>query len=220
MRPRPKPVIASRREPEARRQAILQAGLDVFASVGFAAAKLDDVALKAGVAKGTIYLYFKDKQDLFEQIIREALAPVVAALQQTGKTRHASADQMFCVLFDLFRREVLETRRKDVLRLVITEGARFPAIAEFYYREVVTPGLKVLGRLARAAAADGELSNPAVARFPQLIIAPMIMAVVWDGLFASLKSLDIEGLLAAHRQLLLARGDGCGTAKKRNPPAR
>jgi AcrR family transcriptional regulator len=120
MQPRSKAAALPRREPEARRQAILEAGLEVFASLGFASAKLDDVAQRAGVAKGTIYLYFKDKQDLFEQIIREALAPVIAALQQTGATRHSSAEQIFTALFELFRREILETRRKEVLRLVIT----------------------------------------------------------------------------------------------------
>src|SRR5215470_19921839 len=71
----------SRRDPGARRQAILEAALAVFTAEGFAATKLDDVADRAGVAKGTIYLHFKDKQDLFEQMVREAVSPVIARLE-------------------------------------------------------------------------------------------------------------------------------------------
>jgi AcrR family transcriptional regulator len=75
----------ARRAPEARRQAIIEAALSVFVAQGFAAAKLDDVADKAGVAKGTIYLYFKDKQDLFEQMVRAAVSPVIERLEALAK---------------------------------------------------------------------------------------------------------------------------------------
>jgi AcrR family transcriptional regulator len=185
-----------RRDPEARRQAILEAALDVFAAEGFAAAKLDDVAEKAGVAKGTIYLHFKDKQDLFEQMVREAVFPVIARLEELAK----------------LRTQVLATRRKDLLRLILTEGPRFPAIAAFYHREVVARGLALMGELLNRARANGELSAEGLARFPQLVVAPLILAVVWDGLFAAIEPLDVEGLLAVHRELLLrgagSRGEG------------
>jgi hypothetical protein len=86
---------------------------------------------------------------------------------------------------------------------VLTEGPRFPAIAEFYHREVVSRGLGLIGELLRRAEARGELSAEGLARFPQLVFAPLIMAVIWDGLFARIEPLDVEGLLAVHRQLLL-----------------
>src|SRR5215510_94781 len=103
-----------------RRDAILAAALDEFAAQGFAAARLDDVAKRAGVTKGTIYLYFADKETLFQELIRAQLSPVV------GGVIHAShadvpvrkfAEQ----LIEVFAREVLGTRRKDVIRLIITE---------------------------------------------------------------------------------------------------
>src|SRR5215207_9726694 len=99
-----------------RRDAILAAALDVFAAQGFAAARLDDVAKQAGVAKGTIYLYFADKETLFQELIRAQLSPVV------GGVIHAShADIPLRVftkqLIEVFVREVLGTRRKDVIRL-------------------------------------------------------------------------------------------------------
>jgi AcrR family transcriptional regulator len=201
-----------RRDPEARRQAILDAALDVFAAEGFAAAKLDDVAEKAGVAKGTIYLHFKDKQDLFEQMVREAVFPVIARLEELAKLPDLPAELALRAMFEVFRTQVLATRRKDLLRLILTEGPRFPAIAAFYHREVVARGLALMGELLNRARANGELSAEGLARFPQLVVAPLILAVVWDGLFAAIEPLDVEGLLAVHRELLLrgagSRGEG------------
>jgi AcrR family transcriptional regulator len=199
----------ARRDPEGRREAIMQAGLEVFAAEGYASTKLDDVADKAGVAKGTIYLYFQDKQDLFEQIVRDAVGPVIERLENIAQAPDMPTELVFKALFNLFRTEVLQTKRKHILRLVMTEGPRFPAIGEFYHREVVSRGLKHIGELLRRAGAKGELANPAVAKFPQLVFAPLIMAVIWDALFARIEPLDVEGLLATHRQLLL------GGAKQR-----
>jgi AcrR family transcriptional regulator len=199
-----------RRDPEARRQAILEAALDVFAAEGFAAAKLDDVAEKAGVAKGTIYLHFKDKQDLFEQMVREAVFPVIARLEELAKLPDLPAELALRAMFEVFRTQVLATRRKHLLRLILTEGPRFPAIAAFYHREVVARGLALMGELLNRARANGELSAEGLARFPQLVVAPLILAVVWDGLFAAIEPLDVEGLLAVHRELLLRGAGGRG----------
>src|SRR5512145_742438 len=170
----------ARRDPEARRQAILDAALHVFAAEGFAAARLDHVADKAGVAKGTIYLHFKDKQDLFEQMVREAVSPVIARLEALAQLPDLPADTVLQGMFTLFRTEVLGTSRKDLLRLVLTEGPRFPAIAEFYHREVVSRGIKLMSGVLARAKARNELSADGLVRFPQLVIAPLILAVVWD----------------------------------------
>jgi AcrR family transcriptional regulator len=194
-----------RRDPEGRREAIMQAGLAVFADEGFAATKLDDVAVKAGVAKGTIYLYFRDKQDLFEQIVRDAVVPVIARLENIAQAPDLPAEVVFKALFELFRTEVLETRRKHVLRLILTEGPRFPALAEFYHREVVSRGLKHIGELLRRSAAKGELSSDSIVKFPQLVFAPLLMAVMWDALFARIDPLDLEELLTTHCELLIGK---------------
>jgi AcrR family transcriptional regulator len=198
----------SRRDPGARRQAILEAALAVFTSQGFAAAKLDVVADRAGVAKGTIYLHFKDKQDLFEQMVREAVSPVIARLEALAKIPELPADMVLQTMFEVFRTDVLGTSRKDLLRLVLTEGPRFPAIAEFYHREVVSRGLKLMGEILQRAGAKGELSADGLARFPQLVVAPLILALVWDGLFAAIEPLDVKGLLGVYRELLLRSQGG------------
>src|SRR5262245_23772368 len=197
-----------RRDPEARRQAILAAALAVFTAEGFAAAKLDHVAERAGVAKGTIYLHFKDKQDLFEQMVREAVSPVIARLEALAQLPDMPVDMILQGMFNLFRTEVLGTQRKDLLRLVLTEGPRFPAIAEFYHREVVSRGLKLMSELLQRAKANGELSADGLARFPQLVVAPLLLAVVWDGLFAAIEPLDVKELLDVYRELLLRTQGG------------
>jgi AcrR family transcriptional regulator len=186
-----------------RREAILDAALDVFSAQGYAAARLDDVAARAGVAKGTLYLHFRSKQDLFEQLVTHAVKPVLeGAGQLAGDPGGRPTREIVAALHALFRREVLGTRRREVLRLVLAEGPRFPAIAAFYHREVVSRGLALVRRLAERAVARGEIATDAVARFPHLVFAPLLLAVLWDGLFSQLEPLDVEGLLEAQRNLV------------------
>lgn len=197
-RGRPRTVPA-----QARREAILAAALSVFSERGFDAARLDEVATRAGVAKGTLYLYFKDKQALFEELVRAAVTPIMDRISAASLTPGMPAAAVIDAFFSLFKTEVLGTERKLLLRLIISEGPRFPAIAQFYYREVVSRGLSLMHVLAKSAAERGDYSSDAAARFPQLIVAPLIVAVIWDGLFGSIHPLDVSGLLEAHRELLI-----------------
>jgi AcrR family transcriptional regulator len=185
----------------ARREAILSAALDEFSECGFAAARLDDVAKRANVAKGTIYLYFRDKEALFQELIRSMLTPVIGTVESLG-----AADLPIGMLtdriVDIFVREVYETRRKDVIRLMIAEGRRFPNLAEFYYREVLSRIIAAMRALLTRAAARGEV--PAgLAEFPQLIAAPGLIAIVWSGLFERFEPLDVRALMKTHIELLL-----------------
>ena len=201
------PASASSRKVDAaaRRQAILDAALTVFAERGFEAARLDDVAAKAGVAKGTLYLYFKDKEALFEALVRSAVSPILGQASAAASMPGMTAAGVLELFFALFQKEVLGTDRKLLLRLIISEGPRFPALAEFYYREVVSQGLELMRTVAQNAVASGEFTSDAAARFPQLIVAPLLMAAIWDGMFSRLDPLDVPGLLQAHRELLTGR---------------
>jgi AcrR family transcriptional regulator len=200
-----KPARARKVEPEARRQAILDAALSVFAERGFEAARLDDVAARAGVAKGTLYLYFRDKEALFEELVRGAVSPIIEAVSKAASAPDVPASAILETFFALFQKEVLGTKRKLLLRLIIAEGPRFPRVAEFYHREVVTRGIGLMRAVAERAAQRGEFTSDAAARFPQLIVAPLILAVVWDSLFARIDPLDVAGLLRAHRELLAGK---------------
>ena len=185
----------------ARRAAILTAALDEFSARGFAAARLEDVAKRAGVAKGTIYLHFKDKEALFQEIVRSLMGPFVGTLEGVFKTDvplRVVAEQVV----ELFVREVFGTRRKDIIRLVMTEGPRFPKLAEFYYREVLSRVFAGVRARVKRAVEKGEISHDALVRFPQLIAAPGIVAIIWSGLFDRFEPLDVRELLRAHLNIL------------------
>jgi hypothetical protein len=102
----------------------------------------------------------------------------------------------------LFQREILGSDRRLVLRLLIAEGPRFPEIARFYHRTVLSRGLALMRTLAKRAVEEGHFAADGAYRFPQLIVAPLIVAVVWDGLFSGLEPLDVRGMLAAHLKIL------------------
>jgi AcrR family transcriptional regulator len=189
----------------ARREAILAAALDEFSARGFEGARLDDVARCAGVAKGTIYLHFRDKEALFQELVRSVLNPLVAALEavpQADLPVRVTVER----ITDLFVREVYGTRRKDVIRLILNEGPRFPALAEFYYREVVARILAAIRGLMRRAIERGELTSDVFIRFPQLLVAPGIVAILWNSLFHDHEPLDVAALMRAHVDLLFGGG--------------
>src|SRR6185312_13682491 len=165
-----------------RREAILAAALDEFSSRGFEAARLEDVARRAGVAKGTIYLYFRDKENLFQELIRAMLTPLVGTIEAMGQ-----ADVPLPVLadriVDLFVSQVYDTRRKDVVRRIIA----------------------AVRALLQRAAARGEVPE-GLADFPQIIAAPGLVAIVWNGLFERFEPLDVRKMMQTHLNLLFAQG--------------
>jgi AcrR family transcriptional regulator len=181
----------------ARREAILDAALDEFAARGFAAARLDDVARRAGVAKGTIYIHFKDKEALFQELILFQLSPVVGSFEAalaSDLPLRAIVDQAI----EIFVRDIFGTRRKYVMRLIMSEGPRFPTLAEFYYRQVLSRMLNaVRGRLNRALE-RGEIADDTLIRFPQLLGAASVIAIIWHGLFDRFEPLDVRAMMHAY----------------------
>jgi AcrR family transcriptional regulator len=196
-----------RQKSAATREAILAAALDEFSARGFAATRLDDVARRAAVAKGTIYVHFRDKETLFEELVRAYLGPVVGFVA-AAPSEHLPVRAFAERLIDTFVREVLGTRRRDVLRLVLTEGPRFPQLAHIYYREVISRALPLVRKGLRQAHTRGELKTDALVRFPQLLVAPALMAVIWDALFSRFEPLDTAALLRAHLDLIFDEGSG------------
>ena len=190
------PGRAARRDPRRRARGIRR--------LGFAATRLDDVARRAGVAKGTIYLYFRDKESLFQELVRATLSPVVGTLE-TAQIADLPVRVIAETIADIFVREIFGTRRKDVIRLIITEGPRFPKLAEFYYREVIERVTAVLRTMLSRAAARGELPSDALVRFPQLLVAPALVAIVWNGMFDRFEPLDVRELMRAHLDILFGR---------------
>jgi len=184
-----------------RRLAIIDAAFDEFIDRGYAATRLDDVARRAGVAKGTIYLHFKDKQALFEELVRTALVPLIgrlAAPPAAGGSIRAALENFA----ENFVNEVVTTRRGAIVRLILAEGPRFPDIADFYYREVVSRGLAGMRALIQLAIQRGEIRERGLKDFPQIVVAPAIVAVIWQGLFGRHAPLDATAMLRVHLDLI------------------
>jgi AcrR family transcriptional regulator len=184
-----------------RRQAIVEAALEEFVARGFTATRLDDIAKRAGVAKGTIYLHFKDKESMFEELIRTAIVPLVGRITAPpppGASIRDAVEQMALT----FIQEIVTTPRADIVRLIIAEGARFPAIADFYYREVISRGLAGMRALIELAVARGEIREVQLARYPQIMIAPIIVAVIWKSLFERHSPLDAVEMFRVHLDLI------------------
>jgi len=184
-----------------RRQAIFDAALDEFIDRGFAATRLDDIAKRAGVAKGTIYLHFKDKQALFQELVRAALLPLIGRLA-APPTGGGSVRAVLENFAENFVKDVVATRRSAIVRLILAEGPRFPDIADFYYREVVSRGLAGMRALIDLGIARGEIRQPGLRDYPQIVVAPAMVAVIWQGLFARHAPLDATAMLRVHLDLI------------------
>ena len=184
-----------------RRQAIIEAAMEEFISRGFAATRLDDIAKRAGVAKGTIYLHFKDKESMFEELIRTAIVPLVGRMQGPPPSGGTVRDLIESFALN-FIQEVATTRRGDIVRLIVAEGPRFPVIADFYYREVVSKGLAGMRAMIELGIARGEITNKNLVKFPQIMVAPAMIAVIWQSLFAKHAPLDAIEMFRTHLDLI------------------
>lgn len=184
-----------------RRQAIIEAALEEFIARGFAATRLDDIAKRAGVAKGTIYLHFKDKESMFEELVRLVIVPVVERLNNLPPPAGSVRDLVEAFASN-FLREVVNTRRGDLVRLIVAEGPRFPAVADFYYREVVQRGISGMRALIQLGIARGEIREKGLAQFPQILVAPVLISVIWQSLFERHAPLDAQAMLRVHLDLI------------------
>lgn len=198
----------SKADAEAKSDRILKAALQVFSQHGFEAARLDEVARRAGVAKGTLYLYYPNKQAMFEALVHSSVAPLLDDLANITVDQTCPPEELLDRIFTLFQREILETDRKLIVRLIIAEGPRFPEIASFYHREVISRALTMIEGVASTLRKSGQLTSDGPLRYPQLIVAPLIFLLVWDGLFERIDPLDAKGVLSAHVELLTAKVRG------------
>lgn len=194
--------------PEQRKRDILDAAFAVFTERGFAATRIEDIAARAGIAKGTVYLHFADKEALFTGLVAGLASPVLAEIGALAIRDGLTGRQAVTLLYDTFERLVLSTDRRHLIRLIISEGPTFPAIAEIYHRDVVSIGLKALQQVLSRAAERGELRAPAIAGVPQIVASPLILSIVWGSLFDRFEPLDTKKLFASFLDtLFLPPGD-------------
>jgi len=193
------------RRKDARPPEILDAALAVFAQKGFAATRLDDIAAKAGITKGTIYLYFDSKQALFEALARQSVgAQIDLVTAQLANFPGSSADLLRFVLSTMGR-FAMTSDRVVLPRLVLAEAANFPELAEFWRREVIERGIGLMSAIIRRGIERGEFRQIELQHAARLCVAPILIIVLWRTTFARFDAepYDYQGLIDAHLQTLL-----------------
>jgi AcrR family transcriptional regulator len=198
-----KPTPKRRREKEARPQEIVDAAFEEFVSKGFQAARLEDVASRAGVSKGLPYLYFKTKEELFKAVIRSVISPIFDRVRERMLTTDLSCEEFLKGPFLSFMQELVRSRRILIARLLIAEGHKHPELTGFYYDHVISKGRETLQAFIDRGVARGEFRQTPLRDFPQLIIAPALMAVIWRTLFERHSHLDTDALLKTHIDLVV-----------------
>lgn len=186
-----------------RREDITEAALAVFDRDGFAGARIDDVAAEAEVAKGTVYLYFKHKQALFEAVIEAVIGPAINAVERAADLNDRTAAERLRLQIRVIGERLGKGPMKTVLRLMIAEGPRHDDLRRYYFKHVVQPGMAALRASLEAGEATGEFRAGSGAVHPQIFAGPALMAAIWRMLFDDLSPLDVEALLQQHLQIVL-----------------
>jgi AcrR family transcriptional regulator len=194
-----------RRRKDARPEEILSAALEVFTDRGFAATKLEDVARRAGVTKGTIYLYFDSKEALFKALIRETIVPVIAQGEALAQRFTGSARELLERLVREYWRLVGETSLVGIPKLMIAEAGNFPELARFYYEEVVTRGHRLMAGVIQRGIKAGEFRPVNVMVAAKLAMSPLMHAVVARKAFSACmpEGFDVASYLNTHIDLYL-----------------
>lgn len=173
------------RRKEARPAEIIEAAMDVFVEHGFAAAKLDDVAKRAGIAKGTLYRYYDTKEDLFRAVVQHAVAANLQAIEEAAKAFQGSLSELVPILLMRAAERVGDSRVPALARLVIGESRVFPDLARIWHDNVVARLLTLLTGLIAQAQARGEARAGDPKAYAFSIVGPMVMALLFHEVFGS-----------------------------------
>lgn len=194
------------RRAENRPGEICTAAIEVFAEKGFAAARLDEIARRAGVSKGTLYLYFKDKEDLFRAVVRDTVAPNIEVIRASL----AKADIPFAQVIRLFLSRFAEITDRvpvgAVAKMVIGESRNFPELAKVWHDHVASKAIGMIAELIAQAQAKGEVraGDPRLHAFT--LMGPMLMGLLWRETLQPVggAALDVEALAVQHAESVLA----------------
>ena len=196
-----------RRRKEDRPQEITEAALAAFAKNGYAATKVDEVAKRAGVSKGLLYLYFKTKEDLFKAVIRSFVVPKIDELTAIIDSSELSSEEFLRGPFLDFAKTLPGSPISILVRLMISEGPKHPDLTQFYWENVVSRGLAALTVILERGVKNGEFRRSVVNDLPHLFVMPILFSVIFKLLFKE-QCPDTDQLIAAQVDLLIAHMKG------------
>lgn len=188
---------------EARRCAIIEAALEVFIAQGFTAAKLDDVAERAGIGKGTIYLYFDSKESLLEEVVRQTLFPSNHLEENYLSQLGSSASEILANHFRYIYNFMKNPKVPPLLMMIMGETVRFPKLSQFLYDEMISQSQQVTLNIIRKGIKEGEFRESAAQIYPQLLFAPAMHSAMWNLQFAEMAPIDMERFAEMHIDFML-----------------
>jgi AcrR family transcriptional regulator len=199
----PKKCCKWRRRKEARPAEIIDAALDLFVANGFNATKLDDVAHRAGVSKGTVYLYFSSKEELFREAVKQIIIPEVEKAEQRAKGFIGTQRELLEFLVLKWWELVGKTRLAGIPKLMVSEASNFPELAEFYLENVVSRARNLLLRGIEKGVEIGEFKKCDPATVTRLLLAPLVFAVIWDKSLAAYdrENYDMDEYVHSHLEV-------------------
>lgn len=191
------------RRKEDRPAEITEAALAAFAEKGYAATRVEEVAKRAGVSKGLLYLYFKTKEDLFKAVIRSFLSPRIDALISSIERTELSAEEFVRGPFLTFAKSIPKSPVKVLVRLMIAEGPKHPDLVQWYWDNVVSRAISALRSLIRRGVDQGEFRESALNEFPQLLVTPVFFSMIFSIVFKQQMTLDTDRFIEAHVDMVL-----------------
>ncbi len=209
-----------RRRKTARPGEIVAAALAVFAEKGFAAARLDDIAARAGVSKGALYLYFETKTDLFRAVVREAVAPEMEGARQGLLAFDGPFPILVEALFARIAAVIGKGQVGAVAKMVIGESRNFPDLARVWHEAVVSRVLGAMVSVIERAQARGEVRAGDPRLFAIQLVSPVAVSALWAEVFVPVgaEPVAVEALLAQHARTM-ARGMAPDASEVSHGPA-
>src|ERR1700761_7277297 len=162
---------------------ILDAALRVFAEKGFSAARMEDIAKAAGVTKGTIYLYFENKEQVFKSLVLELIGGVMSGVETHMSAYQGPVNELLRFVLKNIAVVMLHSDRIALPKIIIAEAGNFPALAEFWKREVIDRGMGILRKLMQRGIDSGEFRALPPDHMVRLLIAPMLLSAIWRTTF-------------------------------------
>lgn len=192
------------RRKEARPSELTDAALELFVEKGFAATRLEEIAARAGVSKGTLYLYFDSKEVLFQAVIREGILPVVDEAEAFAARHQGSSFDLLSIILLGWWENIGATRLSGIPKLMVAEAQNFPEVARFYYENVIRRGRALIAAALRKGMADGEFRQLDVDTCIDVVIGPMLTLLVWRRAMAHClgDTPDPRAILQAHLDIL------------------
>jgi AcrR family transcriptional regulator len=191
------------RRKEDRPAEITEAAMETFAEKGYAATRVEDVARRAGISKGLLYLYFKTKEELFKAVIRSFVSPRLDALTGSIAATDLSAESFLRGPFLDFAKSLPASPARNLVRLMVAEGPNHPDLIRWYWENVVSRGIDAIRSVIERGVRTGEFKASALDDFPHLLVAPVVFSMLWKQLFETHASLDTEAFLEAHIDLVI-----------------